>query len=205
MNHKGFTLMELMVTVFVLGILYSVALPRYLRVMEQSKAGVAVSELKMIANANRMYYAQYGRYTGWRLGDSPASIDQQCNSFSCQGGGCPGDGSATDACHKCNIIACGYVPKIENGQFRDYNFQTVNGLRPSPDSCTLGTGPLSPSGGRIVACARRSANGGGAAPESEFAQWGYTVDDRGMVHSWNGAPDFPDTTPANIRQGLATN
>ena len=57
MNTKGFTLTELLVTVVILGVLVSVALPQYMRAVERSRATEAMSVIKSINDAIYVYYS----------------------------------------------------------------------------------------------------------------------------------------------------
>ena len=62
-KHKsGFTLIEVLVVVLIIGILTSVALPQYEKAVEKSRAAKAVSALRTIWNAQRVYYDTYGVY-----------------------------------------------------------------------------------------------------------------------------------------------
>ncbi len=57
MNRKGFTLTEVLVTVVILGVLVSVAMPQYMRAVERSRATEAMSAIKSINDAIYVYYS----------------------------------------------------------------------------------------------------------------------------------------------------
>ena len=66
----GFTLLELVIVVIVIGILASVALPRYIRVVEKSRTGEARQLLAIVKDAQLRYAAQYSAFAA-----STASLD----------------------------------------------------------------------------------------------------------------------------------
>lgn len=67
MNQQGFTLMELLTVVLIIGILTSIALPQYTRSLERARATEAMAGLKALNDA---VYA----YTAGRTGDSACPL-----------------------------------------------------------------------------------------------------------------------------------
>lgn len=67
-DFKGFTLLELLVVVLIIGILAGIALPQYKRVVEKSKAMQIVSLIKALALSMENYYLVNSTY--------PTSFDQ---------------------------------------------------------------------------------------------------------------------------------
>jgi prepilin-type N-terminal cleavage/methylation domain-containing protein len=61
-NARGFTLVELMIAVTVVGILATVAIPMFQVVPERSKSTEAVTALGLIRSAMRIYYVEHGTY-----------------------------------------------------------------------------------------------------------------------------------------------
>jgi prepilin-type N-terminal cleavage/methylation domain-containing protein len=58
----GFSLIELMVTVTVIGILVTMTVPFYQRAIQQSRANVAATNLRAIWAAQRMYWIEFQVY-----------------------------------------------------------------------------------------------------------------------------------------------
>jgi prepilin-type N-terminal cleavage/methylation domain-containing protein len=61
-SNRGFTLVELMIAVTIVGILATVAIPMFQMVPERSKSTEAVTALGLIRSAMRIYYVEHGTY-----------------------------------------------------------------------------------------------------------------------------------------------
>jgi len=61
-SQKGFTLVELMITIVIIGILASVAIPLYTANVKRAKAAEADAALGTIRTALRVYYAENAVY-----------------------------------------------------------------------------------------------------------------------------------------------
>ncbi len=81
---SGFTLMELMIVVAIIGVLAAVAIPVYLGYVKRSKAAEAFTLLQGIREKEEAYFAEFKRYTddlGWEPYDPGAGTvcDQTVN------------------------------------------------------------------------------------------------------------------------------
>jgi prepilin-type N-terminal cleavage/methylation domain-containing protein len=61
-NKKAFTLIELLVVVLIIGILAAIALPQYRLAVEKSRSSQALSMVRSLYEAQKMYYLINGEY-----------------------------------------------------------------------------------------------------------------------------------------------
>ena len=73
MTKKGFTLVELLVVVLIIGILSAVALPQYQKAVEKSRVTEAKIILKKISDAADLYYLANGE-DSWKIEDFDIDI-----------------------------------------------------------------------------------------------------------------------------------
>ena len=62
-SHQGFTLLELLIVVIILGILAALALPQYLKTVERSRGSEAIIHLGAIRTGELNYYAEHRGFT----------------------------------------------------------------------------------------------------------------------------------------------
>ena len=74
-TKKGFTLIEMLVVVLIIGILAAIAVPQYQKSINKSRMNEAITMLKTIAQAQDVYYLTNGQYTA-NLNDLDISIPQ---------------------------------------------------------------------------------------------------------------------------------
>ena len=67
-NQKGFSLVELLVVVAIIGILSTIAVPQYSEYRKRAYDSAARSDVRNIITAQEMYYLDNNRYTA-NLGD----------------------------------------------------------------------------------------------------------------------------------------
>ncbi len=63
-NRKGFTLVELLVVVAIIGILAAIAIPQFAAYRTRAYNGSTQSDLRNFKTAMEAYYADYQRYPG---------------------------------------------------------------------------------------------------------------------------------------------
>lgn len=61
-EHSGFTILELLIVIVIIGILATIALPKYLGIREDATSAVSKSNLKALQTAIERYYLDMGDY-----------------------------------------------------------------------------------------------------------------------------------------------
>ncbi len=126
-THKitGFTLTELMVVVVVIGVLASIAWPRYILVAEKSRTAEAKNVLGQIRATELGYYLEYDSYTA-DIALLSLGVPTACNTsfyynYSISGGGTSFAATAT------RCVAGGKPPNSPDGVAYVLNI-TQNGV-----------------------------------------------------------------------------
>lgn len=122
-KQYGFTLIELMMTVGILGILSSIAVPSYMSYVKKSKRTEAKTEVLRIAQLQESYYIQNLSYAkalngAAGLGFDSASEDTESGLYKVSTEGTPTSCSGTSAspCTGYSVVA---KPAVGKGQDSD--------------------------------------------------------------------------------------
>ena len=83
-KKKGFTLIEILVAVIIIGVLAAIALPSYMRSMEKSKAANPITNLGSIAKAQNAYKLGTSHYTN-NVGKLDISLKDNTNGEDADG------------------------------------------------------------------------------------------------------------------------
>lgn len=74
-NREGFTIIELLVVMMIIGIITAIALPQYTKQVDKAKKSRAMVEIKSMKNAMEIYYAENSVYPTGKAGINAAMRD----------------------------------------------------------------------------------------------------------------------------------
>ncbi len=177
-EQAGFTLIEIMVVVLILGILAALAIPQYVKTIETSKADDGAALANMVGQANHMYELDHP--PTFLVGQ----LDNTCNS----GAACMSSGGTS----VCELVFCRYLPS------QDFNSKPyiVGADTPGGSLCSGATFLSQSCGSACAGCVARKTSvncgGLGGAPNacnvqvgkySPYTTWGYGVTTAGALSS----------------------
>ncbi len=162
LGRGGYTLMELITTILIIGVLAAFAVPNYIGTVETNKYDDAVGLTNQIGMTNRMFALDHaGSYsTGQFMGANCA----------CAAGTCAGYGAGPFPA--CALVCCNYLGD-QPWSTKPYNFY----------ACDPGTG--GGGGGCAGGLVSASQRNGGIAP---YSGWGVNMSNAGTMNGTGGAP-----------------
>jgi len=69
---KGFTLVEIMIVVAIIGLLAAIAIPSFMKARTTSQKNACINNLRQIESAKDQYSIEAGRTNGWSFGADDA-------------------------------------------------------------------------------------------------------------------------------------
>lgn len=81
MNRKGFTLVEVLIVVIIIGILAAIGIPQFASSIEKAKGGEARSGLGHVQTAEKIYFIENETYTA-TVGDLDLTMSSTYWTFS---------------------------------------------------------------------------------------------------------------------------
>ena len=195
LTKRGFTLIELMIVVAIIGILAAIAIPNFIRFQARSKQSEAKTNLKALFTAQKSFFGEKDRYetSGSIVGFSPEAsnryfyaVDSACAAIWPRPGQAPGTGydcvgndtvRFPDAPGIANLVGFTALPTI-----------------PGPQDCPAQAGVT----GTCPTCCFSGGAVGNVDNDSLFDSW--------LITSGDGTESVRDCLPeVNVSSGVPFN
>ena len=161
---SGFTLIEMLVVVLIIGILAAVAVPSYMKSVETTKADDAVALVNMIGTTNKMFALDH--QNNYITGTFPTAANTGCAASPCL---------PTTYNQACNLVWCKYLADQNYGS-KPYTFYACD---PAGGACGTSGGSAGTAG------ARRKAGAG------TYSAWGYMQNASGVITGYGASVPVP--------------
>lgn len=161
-RRNGFTLIEMLVVVLIIGILASVAVPSYMKSVETTKADDAVALTNMIGTTNKMFALDHSN--NYIVGTFPTTANTGCGAGAC---------APTTYTSACNLVWCKYLADQNFGS-KPYTFYAC-----------------SPSGGACGSSGGSGGTAGARRKSGTYSAWGYMQDSQGVITGYGASVPAP--------------
>ena len=108
LNRKGFTLVEIMIVVAIIGLLAAIAIPNFVKARETAQANACINNMRQIESAKEQWALEKGKTTGDAVTVAEAELYIKGGMPTCPAGGAYTVGAVgTDVV--CSLAAKGHV------------------------------------------------------------------------------------------------
>lgn len=168
-NRKGYTLIELVVVVLIIGILASFGIPQYLKTVETSKADDAVTTINMIGTVNKMFALDHNGAYAYGAFTAACAATSTCAAMT------------PPYSNPCALVYCKYLAD-QDWASRPYEYAACNGA--AAGACS--TASFSVGAGLQVSAAHRKGSA-----SNPYNTWGYAMATTGVITAYGTTPAPP--------------